>query len=173
MPMKFLISAAALALLLQAVQAAPQPRNIPTVTRTVQLFSNLENDWLDAVHNHDAAALDKLLSEDFELRSAATPGIPTARAQWQQQAFAAKPMDSSIEQMAVHEFGDLAVVSFLWKIDAPKDSGVARQVFVVDTWRQAGGDWKAIARYASPVDSNAKLLVPGSDAAAPAIQKKY
>jgi len=170
--MKSLITLAVLALLQQSALAAP-PRNIPTVTRTVQLFSTLETDWLDAVHNHDADALNRLVAANFELRSANAPGVPTARAQWQQQAFSAKPMESSIEQMAVHEFGELAVVSFLWKIDAPKDSGLARQVFVVDTWKQGDGGWKVVTRYASPADSTARELVPGSDAAAPVIQKKY
>lgn len=166
---KSLIGLAALALL--QAQAQPQ-RTIPTVTRSVQLFSTLETEWLDAVSHRNVDALNKVVSEDFELRSAAAPGRPTARAEWQQQAFAAKPMESSIEQMAVHEFGELAVVSFLWKIDAPKDAAVARQVFVVDTWKQTDSGWKAITRYAAPVDASAKP-VPGSDAATPAIRKKY
>ena len=170
MTKKFLLLLAALPLL-HAAQAQPQ-HTIPTLTRTVQQFSQLESDWLDAVHNRDTAALNKVLSEDFELRSAAAPGRPTARAEWQQQALADKPFDSRIEQMAVHEFGELAVVSFLWKIEAPKDSPLARQVFVIDTWKQSDSGWKALTRYAAPVDA-AGRQVPGSDSATPAIRKKY
>lgn len=168
---KILIGLALLALAGSAAQAAPG-RTIPTVTRTVQLFSTLEGDWLDAVHNRDAEALKKIVAEEFELRSAAMPGRPTARAEWQQQAFAAPPVESSIEQMAVHEYGELAVVSFMWKITAPKNSALPARVFVVDTWKQMEGGWKAVARYAATVDGAAKA-VPGSDPSTPAVNKKY
>ena len=166
-----LIGLALLALVQTAAHAAP-PRTVPTVTRTVQLFSTLEGDWLDAVHKRDAEALKKIVADEFELRSASAPGRPTARAEWQQQAFAAPALESSIEQMAVHEYGELAVVSFMWKIAAPKNSAVPTQVFVVDTWKQMEGGWKAVARYAATVDGASKA-VPGSDLAAPAINKKY
>ncbi|MES2160764.1 MAG: nuclear transport factor 2 family protein [Pseudomonadota bacterium] len=166
-----LIGPALLALAMNSAQAAP-PRTVPTVTRTVQLFSTLEGDWLDAVHQRDAVALKKIVADEFELRSASVPGRPTARAEWQQQAFAAPALESSIEQMAVHEYGELAVVSFMWKIAAPKNSAVPTQVFVVDTWKQMEGGWKAVARYAATVDGASKA-VPGSDLATPAINKKY
>ena len=166
-----LIGLALLALAQTTAQAAP-PRTVPTVTRTVQQFSMLENDWLDAVHNRDAAALNKIVSDDFELRSAGMPGRPTARAEWQQQAFAAPPMDSRIDQMAVHDFGELAVVSFMWQLSAPKNSALPKQVFVVDTWKQMDGGWKVVTRYAATVDGASKA-VPGADLAAPAINKKY
>jgi ketosteroid isomerase-like protein len=167
----FLTGLAAMVLVHAAAHAAP-PRTIPTVTRTVQLFSTLESDWLDAVHQRDGEALKKIVADEFELRSASVPGRPTARAEWQQQAFAAPPVDSTIEQMAVHEYGELAVVSFLWKIAAPKNSTVPATVFVVDTWKQMEGGWKAVARYAATVDGATKA-VPGSDLATPAIHKKY
>jgi len=166
-----LIGLALLALAQTVAQAAPA-RTVPTVTRTVQLFSTLENDWLDAVHNRDAEAVKKIVADEFELRSAAMPGRPTARAEWQQQAFAAPALESNIEQMAVHEYGELAVVSFMWKIAAPKNSALPSQVFVVDTWKQVDGAWKVFTRYAATVDGASKA-VPGSDLAAPALNKKY
>jgi len=166
-----LIGLALLALVQTAAHAAP-PRTVPTVTRTVQLFSTLEGDWLDAVHKRDAEALKKIVADEFELRSASVPGRPTARAEWQQQAFAAPALESNIEQMAVHEYGELAVVSFMWKIAAPKHSALPTQVFVVDTWKQMDGGWKVVARYAATVDGAGKA-VPGADLAAPAVDKKY
>jgi ketosteroid isomerase-like protein len=166
-----LIGLALLAMAQITVQAAP-PRTIPTVTRTVQQFSTLENEWLDAVHDRNADALKKIVADEFELRSASVPGRPTPRAEWQQQAFAAPPVESTIEQMAVHEYGELAVVSFLWKIAAPKNSAVPTKVFVVDTWKQMDGGWKAVTRYAATVDGASKA-VPGADMSAPAVNKKY
>jgi ketosteroid isomerase-like protein len=72
--------------------------------------------------------------------------------------------------MAVHEYGDLMVVSFLWKIDAPQKAGVAQNVFVVDTWKRNGDNWQVQVRYASPVGAAAG--VPGAVAPAQAPQKK-
>lgn len=168
----FLILSTALLLSGTHVLAAePARRVVPTVTRTVQQFSTLENAWLDAVQQRDAAAIDKIVGDDFELRTAAAPGRPTARAQWLQQALATAPFQSSIEQMATHEYGELMIVSFLWKLDVAKKSALPRQVFVVDTWKQSDGSWKVVTRYAAPVDAGAKA-VPGAEQGAPAIDKK-
>src|SRR4051794_25656957 len=59
-------------------KAADAPANhgrvVATVTKTVQIFSTLENAWLDAVEKRDAGALKKIMADDFELRTAAAPG---------------------------------------------------------------------------------------------------
>lgn len=151
-------------------QAAP-PRVIPTVTRAVQLFSTLETELLDAVRGRDSEALKKIVAEEFELRSASLPGRPTARAQWQQQAFSGAPFDSHVEQMAVHDYGQLALVSFQWKLEGPRKGALPRQIFVVDTWKQSDDGWMLVTRYAATVDGATKA-VPGSDLATPAIDKK-
>jgi ketosteroid isomerase-like protein len=144
----------------------------PTPTRNVVTFTGLENELLDAVQKKDSAALNKIIADRFELRTSAAPGVPTARAEslkeWQQLA----PSQSSIGQMAVHEYGDLMVVSFLWKIDAPKESMLPQEVFVVDTWKRAEGNWQLFVRYASPVQGT-ELKVPGAVApSAQSLRKK-
>jgi ketosteroid isomerase-like protein len=146
-------------------------RGVPTVTRNVLTFSQLENEWIDAVQKHDTAALDKLVAPDYELRSGATPGVPTPRADSLKQSFELPPFQSSISQMAVHEYPDLMVVSFMWKIAAPQGTGLAQNVFVVDTWRRAGDSWQVEVRYAAPADS--KAVIPGAVAPSTAsLQKK-
>lgn len=141
-------------------QAAPG-RTIPTQTRGVKIFTDLENQWLDAVHQRDRAALDKIVAPRFELRSAAAPGTPTPREESLAQSLQAAPFQSSIGQMAVHEYGDLMVVSFLWKIDAAKGAALPQSVFVVDTWKRNESDWQVVARYAAPVAAGAPN-VPGA-----------
>jgi ketosteroid isomerase-like protein len=132
----------------------------PTPTRNVVIFTELEKTWMEAVQKHDTQALDKILAPDYELRSGNAPGVPTPRDDSLKQSLQAPAFQSSIGQMAVHEYGDLMVVSFMWKIAAPKGAGLAQNVFVVDTWKRAGDSWQVLVRYASPVDTAA--TVPGA-----------
>ena len=130
-----------------------QQQRIPTVTRLVQLFSTLESELMTAVQKGDSAAIDKMLADDFELRSGAMPGTPTPRAEWLQRSHgqAAAP----IEQMAVHDYGSAAVVSYLWK------RGARHDVFIVDVWGKSGDAWKLSARYASPAGDR-RFTIPGA-----------
>jgi ketosteroid isomerase-like protein len=146
-------------------------RNVPTITRTVHMFSTLESDWIDAVQRHDQEALKKIVAPDFEQRSAAAPGTPTPRAESIDHAMKQAPFHSTIEQMAAHEFGELIVVSFLWKLEVPKAGALPQKVFVVDTWKRNDGEWQVVTRYTAPVADAAKH-VPGEVLAAPAVDKK-
>ncbi|MES1981014.1 MAG: nuclear transport factor 2 family protein [Pseudomonadota bacterium] len=144
---------------------------VPVVTRLVKNLSVLESEWMESVRKRDAAALEKVLADDFEMRTAAAPGMPTARSEWIAQSMKQAPFASRTEQMAVHDFGNLAVASFIWKLDAPKSSGFARQLFVVDTWEQVDGNWRVKVRYIGPV-ATANTPIPGAATGA-IIKKKY
>lgn len=157
--------------LAQAPTGKPPARTVPTVTRTIQIFSTLENEWNDAVQRRDQDALKKIVAANFELRSAAAPGIPSPRAESLDHALKAAPFHSSIEQMAAHEFGELVVVSFLWKLEVPPNSVLPQKVFVVDTWKRNEGNWQVVTRYTAPVADAAKHE-PGAVLGAPAIDKK-
>lgn len=137
-----------------AAQASGDPQQrIPTVTRLVQIFSTLESELMTAVQKGDSAAIDKMLAEDFELRSGAMPGTPTPRAEWLRRSHgqAAAPF----EQMAVHDYGVTAVVSYLWK------RGARHDVFIVDVWGKSGDAWKLSTRYASPAGDR-RFAIPGA-----------
>jgi ketosteroid isomerase-like protein len=152
-------------------QAGASGRAVPTPTRNVTTFTELENAWLDAVQKHDAKALDKLVADGYELRSGTAPGVPTPREESIKQSFQLPPFQSSVGQMAVHEYGELMLVSFLWKIAVPQGSGLAQNVFVVDTWKRNGDGWQAVVRYASPLDGAS--TVPGAVApSAQSLRKK-
>jgi hypothetical protein len=154
---RFLIFLGLSAMLGSAVateQAGPGGRGGPVPTRNVLTFTKLENDMLDAVRRHDAEALARIVGDDFEIRSAAAPGVPTARDE-ALHAWAQLPVQqSSIGQMAVHEYGELMVVSFVWKL-------AEQSFFVVDTWKRAGNEWKVSVRYAAPIMAGA-AAVPGA-----------
>jgi ketosteroid isomerase-like protein len=152
-----------------AANEAPPKQVIATVTRTIQLFSTLENNWLDAVQKRDTEALRTLVADEFEMRVSTAPGNPTPREEFLKRLLATPTFNSHIEQMAAHEYGELVLVSFLWKIDAPKNSPLPQQVFVVDTWKQVQGNWQLVVRYAA---SSGTKPPPGADVSAPSIKKK-
>jgi ketosteroid isomerase-like protein len=137
------------------------PRTVPTVTLLVKMFSELENNWNDAVQNKDLATLNNIIAPRFELRSAAFPGQPTPREESIQHSLNNAPFSSSISQMAAHEFGDVIIVSFMWKLDVKKSSKIAQTIFVVDTWKKMDDKWQVVVRYASPV-AEAVKNVPGA-----------
>ena len=135
------------------VQAGDVPQlRIPTVTRLVQVFSTLESELMVALQKGDSAVINQMLADDFELRSGAMPGTPMPRAEWLRNSHGQAAMP--IEQMAVHDYGTTAVVSFLGKRRARQD------VFMVDTWSKSGDIWKLAVRYASPAGDR-RFSIPG------------
>jgi hypothetical protein len=144
------------ALLLGASDAtgqAPTPGGrVPTVTRLVRLFDGLENEAWDAVHQKDRAALERFLADDFEVRRAASPGVPVPRAEWLGDALGSRDLPSfRLTQMAVRELGEVALVSFLLQ-EEPEAQGQARRggSFIVDAWIKMDGGWRLKARYTAP-----------------------
>src|SRR5690348_4097295 len=73
---------------------------IETRTRLVSQFSGLQNQWLTAIKNKDTAALDRLLSEDFEVWTPDHDG-PLPREEFQSQAFADNLQSFRIADIAV------------------------------------------------------------------------
>ena len=122
-----------------------------TVTRSVKVFSELENQLDDARRGHDAAALSKLLAANFEQRSAHAPSAPTPRAEW----LAPAPAPAQISQMAVHEYGDVAVVSF---------AEATQRAFIVDVWTKTGDSYALSVRYTSAAPAAAAQTQPENPA---------
>jgi len=72
---RFSLAVAALISILFSVLAVAQaPGRIETRTRLVSLFSDLQNQWLEAVKKKDAAALDRLLGDEYEVWTATHNG---------------------------------------------------------------------------------------------------
>jgi hypothetical protein len=120
---------------------------ITTVSRSVKVFSQLEQSLDAAISGNEASAQEKLLAADFELRSANSPGVPVARAEWLK---GNKPSaNAQMSQMAVHDHGTLAIASFLRSTPSDQPGQPARQTFVVDVWKKTGNDWQLYTRYES------------------------
>ena len=129
----------------------PAGGRVMTVTRQVAEFSQHENALADALRKADHATTERMLAADFEVRDSASPNQPTPRAQW----IASAHPDTAAEQMAVHDYGDVAVVSFVNRADKP-----ASAAFVVDVWHKQGTDWQLAVRYQSQI--NARKMRSGA-----------
>jgi hypothetical protein len=142
---------------------------IPVVTRLVQIYSDYERRLAEAINRKDTGEIDRLVAKDFELRPADNIGVPTPRADWITQSLK-EPLGSvSIEQMAVHAYGDIRVVSFVMKhvLTNRGQQGIA----VVDVWMQSGESPVLKVRYAA-VQGTQSQRVPG-ESRQPQIDKRY
>lgn len=125
--------------LAHASEAVPG-RGVPTVTRLVKLFIDLEQTLDQQLANGDKADIGHLLADDFEQRNGGAPGNPVPRADWLRQM--PRFRLGEISQMAAHDHGNIAVVSFL-----ATRSG--KSAFVVDVWKNQQGQWQLATRYVS------------------------
>lgn len=136
---------------LSFAQPPAHPGRIPTVTRLVKVFSQLEQDLVAKAHAKAPSALDSVLDPAFEMREGTTPGVPVPREAWMREARASADDGGRFEQMAVHDFGDVALVSFR----AVGTRHPARDRFIVDCWKRDGQTWKLAVRYQSDVSRQA------------------
>ena len=145
--------------------SAPAAR-IPTVTRLVKLFLDREEMLSAAMRTGDMASLERTLNDDFELRTGARAASPIPRSDFLSDVARTRPASGAASQMAVHDLGSIAIVSFVQGDDAK------RAVFVVDVWRQSGTDWKLAIRYAGPAGAP-DFPIQGAGAPPSEIPKKY
>jgi len=152
-----LLAALAAALPLPAARA--QTGRVPIVTRLVKSLLEFETRLAQAASAGDAATLQTLLADDFEMRVARRPGVPTPRAEWLA-ALARRPAPpAEVEQIAAHDHGAVVDVSFVLR------SAKAAPLFVVDTWIKDGDSWRLKVRYAAPVARSAPRVPGESDEA--------
>jgi hypothetical protein len=118
------------------------PVRVVSQTRGIAVFSGLEAELAGALSRRDRKATDRLLSQDFEYREAASEG-ETARGDWI--ASPGSRAGGELTGLSVHEFPDLAVVSFT-RVGAPR-AGLAPRAYIVDVWQRASSGWQLLARY--------------------------
>jgi hypothetical protein len=106
-------------------------QRIVTMTRGMKIFGDAEAALTAALKAKDSATLDRLVAADFEQLAQGAPGTPVPREDWLKQAPADAARSTGIRDMAVHDYGDIAIVSFAWTREPAQASA-----FVVDVWRR-------------------------------------
>jgi hypothetical protein len=140
------LSIASLAGTAMTARAEDQIKNV-SMTRSMLVFSDLEKSLAKAISKHDQAATDTLLSADFELRPGEHPGEPTTRSDWL--ADAASGQLGDIEELSVHDHGDVAVASFVRTVAASDNPTNLIRSYVIDVWKKQDNDWQLVTRYQS------------------------
>src|SRR5258706_7232564 len=144
-----------------AEDTPPTGGRVPTVTRQVKAFLELEGRLAADIRRRDARSVGALLTPDFELRAAATPGNPTPRDEWIRLSLDQPGPPTRIEQMAVHDFGEVAVVSFLQVAMVGQKRDPTRDIATVDVWKRSGERWLLEVRYAGPAGAP-EFAIPGA-----------
>jgi hypothetical protein len=163
------------AISLESAPLSEDSNKIPLLTRQVKTFSGLELELIEALKNKNQFKLDKLVAEDFEMRTVARPDDPVPYAEWLKISLAeASVYTLDIGRMAVHDLNETAVVSLMWNSVADNKQTAMPNIFLVDVWTKKGAEWKLAIRYASPVRDDAiAIRIPGFSADKPVIEKKY
>lgn len=128
--------------------AAQSPGRVVLLTRPMVEFYHREQALAQALEAGQSKAAEGLLTPNFEVRTAANPGMPMPRAQWIQWMLHNRPMGTRIDGMAVHDYGTVAVVSF-HQHDVLGAAHVANDRFVVDVWVKQANNWLLSVRYSS------------------------
>lgn len=157
------------AVLTSQVEAQTVRTQIPVVTRLVQIYSDYEQRLADAIIRKDTSEINRLIADNFELRSVNNIGVPTPRAEWIAQSLKETPASISIGQMAVHDYGNIRIVSFAMKRTA--DNRQARGVAVIDVWMVSGESSVLKVRY-SAIQRSPSIPVPG-ESQPQQIKKRY
>lgn len=144
-----------LLIVLGAAQEPVKPKLTPaiiTATRQVTLFNGLEKKMLGAVQKKDKAAVQALLSDDFEI--AMPDADPLPGDDWLDAVMANDFSLKSfvIRQFSVVDLGDSAIVKFdRLQQAAYKGKDESGEFFVVDLWKKSGDSWKLANRYVARV----------------------
>ncbi len=147
-------------------QATSQhPSRIVTTTRLVATFSDLENELGKALQQNDQPALNRLLSEDFQVWTPAPPGQPIPREDWLRHMETQKPESFQVRQMAVRGLTDeISVASFvLTEAVAGAQGKQKHSYFVVDLWKKSGDAWQITDRYVSAVSGASPAAAKTTD----------
>ena len=114
-------------------------------TRSVSKYLGLERALQEGLTDRKRASVRTLLADDFELRTAASPDVIAAD-EWLRRELASPEHDHLVQDLAVRELDDVAVVSFLLEPAHVRPAGRAVvTMFVVDVWRQSPS--KLMSRY--------------------------
>jgi hypothetical protein len=119
---------------------------MPTIE--TDFFTRLERQLMDAAAAQNRSALQSLLADDFELRTARSGGELTLRDEWLEAATTTYQIRSyRISRLSVRQMGTAAIVNFFYEQHASyAGKDLSGDFFLVDLWQKAGNAWKLVAR---------------------------
>ena len=158
------------------VSAAPIAEDIvriPTVTRLVKVFSQLEVEIITGFKKKNQTALARLIDQNFEMQVALKAADSVPLSAWLKTSIAEAPSYTyDIGDMAVRDLGQTAIASFEWKPYESTKQNPAPEIFIVDVWKKVGEDWKLAIRFSSAAQKS-DVKFPGFSITDEVIEKRY
>lgn len=154
------LAASLAALAQEPVKPKLNPRII-TATRQVQMFTDMEMQFLKTVQKKDQAGLQAMLTDEFQIQM--PDADPLDGEEWLGQVMSKEFTLKSfgIREVSVVDLGNAAVVKFERKQEAVHKGGSQNgQFFVVDLWKKDGDTWKLANRYVSKFSSVVPVTKP-------------
>ncbi len=149
---RLIITTPVLVSLAVGAQAQPPAHGSGMLTRNANKYKDLETKLFEALQDDDRSTAEQILAQDYEAW-AAEKLAPTARAEWMQ-AFLGNLKTFRIRNIAVRQFKDVSVVSFLLdRSGTANGKPMSPVLFIVDVWRNQGD--QLLVRYASAPSSPA------------------
>lgn len=171
-----LLLAALLCMFSLYVRAAPTAEDIvrvPTVTRLVKVFTQLEVEIIKAIKQKDKTTLTRLIDQNFEMQVAIKSADSVPLSAWINTSMSEGASYSyDISDMAVRDLGQTAIVTFDWKYTGSTKQNSSPEIFIVDVWKKVGEEWKLALRFSS-ADQKSDVKFPGFSLSDGVIEKKY
>lgn len=123
------------------VSAAPAQEN------TDQVITRLEHEWVAAIVKKDAAAIDRLLADDF---SGTTEDTIYSKADAIEDVKTGTHESLDLDNIKVRIFGDTAVVTMDQNEKSRHgDTDFSGHYLFTDVWARKNGQWVAVASHGS------------------------
>jgi ketosteroid isomerase-like protein len=135
------------------VEARPQVRAGKAGQAAVEAeVRRLERRWLDAYEQHDAAAMDSIVADEFIITypQGGTMAKPAIMAQIRARTEGGGPRFST-EEVIARTFGDTIVLTGILVMEGRRGKQRSRYT---DTWVRRGGRWQVVASHLSGLSPN-------------------
>ena len=147
------ILAAVVMVLAVSCQAFAQAKPAPAPSASVQNeLIKLENDWNNALVKRDAAALSRILADDWTIID--PDGIIMTKTEFLASIKSGEDVFTSAvgDEWKVRVYGDAAVVLQRWTAkEQYKGKDVSGQSCYTDTWIKKAGRWQCVATAGSKI----------------------
>jgi ketosteroid isomerase-like protein len=114
-------------------------------------LARLEQDWMYAHQQRDAARLEELVADGFRFTAIHLHPEPMSREQWMGAALGGYQITTfAFEDMQIDVFGDTAVIHSRYSQIASYSTVNLSNVFrLTDVWSKHSGRWQVVARHSS------------------------
>jgi ketosteroid isomerase-like protein len=123
--------------------------------RSGRKLEQLEQQWIEAVRDHDFEKLDRILGEEFTLTTGRPGNEVRSRDEYLEISRDRYSIDSfEFTELEVRTYGHVAVVRSRYRQTGSMDGAERNQTYLMtDVWVRRAGRWQAVTRHVSPLEA--------------------